>query len=103
MPDSLTTVVNTGVETLNLIMPQIIGGLIIPVVGALKKYTSFVGTVVPGEFVQSLLAVIATLILTTFIPTDMTFHEIIKFGLEMVGTTTILYGGVKMAKKKGNQ
>lgn len=99
MPDSLITAVNTGVDTLNLIMPQLIGGLIIPIVGLLKKYVAFVGNVIPAEFVQSALAVAAAFILTSLIPTDMSIHETIKFGLETVGTTTILYGGVKVAKK----
>ena len=42
MEDSLTTALTGGSETLNYLMPFIVGGLIVPIVGALKKYVSFV-------------------------------------------------------------
>ena len=92
-------VIDSGNAAMNMIMPQIIGGIVIPVVGLLKKYVAFVGNVIPSEFVQSAFCVGGAFAIAAMFAPSMEPVTIIKFGLESAGTATLIYGGVRIAAK----
>lgn len=97
--DSLSTLIVGSNETMNLLLPFIIGGLIMPLVGALKKYVAFVGNVIPPEFVQGILIMITVYFLSAYFSPDMAIADVVAYSFQVTGGVTIAYGGVKIAKK----
>ena len=102
--DSTTasTLVVQGNEVMTMLLPFIVGGLIIPLVGALKKYVAFVGDVIPPEFVQGVLIMITVYFLAGYFSPEMTIAEVIDYSFKVTGGVTIAYGGVKVYKKISN-
>ncbi len=87
-------------ETLQTAVAFIVGGLVIPLVGAIKQ-TIIVNYVRP-EFLTALLAIGITAGLGTWLAPELSINEIIRLGLAAVGGTSIIYGGKKViVKKKG--
>lgn len=86
-------------ELIQTLMQFFLGGLIIPLVGLLKK-TVLVGQVLRPEFVTGILAIAVAFGLQQWLAPEMTTKEVINLGLAATGVTSIMYGGKKAAIKK---
>lgn len=100
MQDTLQVVVDQGQKVLYFLMPQIVGGLIVPIVAILKKYVVYIGNEIPAEFVVGVLAIIAAVGLDALFPSGMSVEQLIRYALESVGTASVIYGGVRLARPK---
>lgn len=86
-----------GNETLQIIAAAVVGGLIVPIVGALKM-TVIVKYVKP-EFLTLTLAALAVWGLAAWQAPELTANDIILLAMAATGTGSIVYGTKKIAKK----
>jgi len=85
-------------ETLELLLPFVMGGAIWPIVAVLKKYVP-----VRPEFLALVFAFFATWGLTTWlVPEPTAWIDIIKIAVGAVGTAAVLVGGTKIATNKND-
>ena len=87
-------------EVIQTLMQFFVGGLIIPIVGLLKK-TILVGDTLRPEFVTGMLAIVVAFGLREWLNPAMTITEAVNLGLATAGVTSIMYGGKKVVKKPG--
>ena len=87
-------------ETLNTLIALLGGGLILPIIGVLKKQTT--GTVmedyVRWELVTGILLLGLTWGVCHFLAPTMTIAEVVKLGLTATGAASMVYGGALTAK-----
>jgi hypothetical protein len=86
-------------DTINLLMPIIIGLIITPIVQIAKK-VAFLSAIDP-RYITSAVSILAVFLLTRLYAPDMTWADIIKTALALVGGATLGHAGLQEIKKTG--
>lgn len=85
------------VETIQMLLAAIAGGLVIPLVGALKA-TALTNYVRP-EFLKAAILTLVAWGLSAWLMPELAMSEIIQLGLAATGAGTVLYGAKKAVTK----
>ena len=89
-----------GNETLTTLLAIVVGGVVIPIVGVIKK-TVVVNYIRP-EFLTAILAIVAAYGLSLWLVPGITIDDLIRLALASVGGTSLIYGTTKIVNgKKG--
>lgn len=88
------------VETIQQWLPYIGGGIIVPIIGLLKKTPLF--NVVRPEFLKLILFALTTWGMFAWLYPEfvLTFAEVMDIAFQGVGVAVTIYGGVKVVKKR---
>ena len=82
-------------QELSFIFALVLGGLIVPLVEWLKRF-SFVGGIVDVSFVTAAIAIAVSFPLAHWLAPQMTHAQVIQFGVATLGGATVLYRGLKI-------
>jgi ABC-type phosphate/phosphonate transport system permease subunit len=82
-------------QELSFIFALVLGGLIVPLVEWLKRF-SFVGGVVDVSFVTAAIAIAVSFPLAHWLAPQMTSAQVLQFGVAALGGATVMYRGLKI-------
>jgi ABC-type phosphate/phosphonate transport system permease subunit len=82
-------------QELSFVFALVLGGLIVPLVEWLKRF-SFVGGIVDVSFVTAVIAIAVSFPLAYWLAPQMTNAQVLQFGIAALGGATVLYRGLKI-------